>query len=691
MTVTELDMLTVNTIRVLAADAIQKANSGHPGTPMGAAPTAYSLWQRILRYDPAAPRWINRDRFVLSSGHASMLLYALLHLAGVKDASGGEAVSLTDIETFRQAGSRCPGHPEYGWTAGVETTTGPLGQGVATSVGMAAAGAFLAATYNRPDFDLFDFNVYALCGDGDMMEGISSEAASLAGHLNLANLCWIYDSNRVTIEGHTDLAFTEDVAARFLAYGWSVETVADPNDLDQVERACDAFLATADRPTLIVVHSHIGFGSPHKHDSPEAHGEPLGAEELALTKQFLGFDPAKSFVVPDGVREHLAQGLGARGARLRLEWEAAFARYRSAYPDLASQIEGMARRELPDGWDAALPRFAADPKGLSTRDASGKTLNAVAAVIPWLVGGAADLAPSTKTRLVFEGADDFQAYGDLGDRGGRNFHFGIREHAMCAVVNGMTLTGLRAFASGFLIFTDYARGAIRLASLMDLPVLHVWTHDSIGVGEDGPTHQPIEQLASLRIIPQLETWRPCDAAETAIAWRAAIEGRAAPTCLVLTRQAVPPQSRDAAQLAAVARGGYVLIDSAGPPEAIVIATGSEVAIAADAVRAAAASGRRVRLVSMPCLGAFERQDEAYRRAVLPDEVRARVAVEAGVREPWWRYVGSAGLILGIDRFGESAPAKELFQHFGFTAETVRSAIDAVLAASDRDSARHKTN
>ena len=681
MTVTELDMLTVNTIRVLAADAIQKANSGHPGTPMGAAPTAYSLWQRILRYDPAAPRWINRDRFVLSSGHASMLLYALLHLAGVKDASGGEAVSLTDIETFRQAGSRCPGHPEYGWTAGVETTTGPLGQGVATSVGMAAAGAFLAATYNRPDFDLFDFNVYALCGDGDMMEGISSEAASLAGHLNLANLCWIYDSNRVTIEGHTDLAFTEDVAARFLAYGWSVETVADPNDLDQVERACDAFLATADRPTLIVVHSHIGFGSPHKHDSPEAHGEPLGAEELALTKQFLGFDPAKSFVVPDGVREHLAQGLGARGARLRLEWEAAFARYRSAYPDLASQIEGMARRELPDGWDAALPRFAADPKGLSTRDASGKTLNAVAAVIPWLVGGAADLAPSTKTRLVFEGADDFQAYGDLGDRGGRNFHFGIREHAMCAVVNGMTLTGLRAFASGFLIFTDYARGAIRLASLMDLPVLHVWTHDSIGVGEDGPTHQPIEQLASLRAIPGMIVIRPADANEMVEAYRFALRNKSRPVALICSRQALPVLDRDLfAPASGLARGAYILADAeGGAPDVILVATVSEVSLCLSARELLARDGVSCRVVSMPSWEIFEEQDEAYRQSVLPPGVGARVTVEEASPLGWARYAGGRGVTLAMRSFGMSAPLKVVAEHFGFTPEAVAQAARTAIA------------
>ncbi len=681
MTSAELDMLTVNTIRVLAADAVQKANSGHPGTPMGAAPTAYALWRRILRYDPAAPQWINRDRFVLSSGHASMLLYALLHLAGVRDASGGEAVSLKDIETFRQAGSRCPGHPEYGWTAGVETTTGPLGQGVATSVGMAIAGAFLAATYNRPDFDLFDFNVYALCGDGDMMEGISSEAASLAGHLKLANLCWIYDCNHVTIEGHTNLAFTEDVAARFLAYGWNVETVADPNDLDQVEKACNAFLATSDRPTLIVVHSHIGFGSPHKHDSPEAHGEPLGVEELALTKQFLGFDPDKSFVVPDGVRDHMASGLGARGARLRQEWEAAFARYRSLHPDLADQIDRMARRELPDGWDAALPRFPADPKGLSTRDASGKALNAVAAVIPWLVGGAADLAPSTKTRLLFDGAGDFQAYGELGDRSGRNFHFGIREHAMCAIVSGMTLTGLRAFGSGFLIFTDYARGAIRLASLMDLPVLHVWTHDSIGVGEDGPTHQPIEQLAALRAIPGMIVIRPADANEMVEAYRFALQNKSRPVALICSRQALPVLDRDRfAPAAGLARGAYILADAEnGSPDVILVGTGSEVSLCLSARELLAREGVSCRVVSLPSWEIFDEQDEAYRQSVLPPGVGARVTVEEASPLGWERYAGGRGVTLAMRTFGMSAPLKVVAEHFGFTPEAVAQAARKAVA------------
>jgi transketolase len=546
---------------------------------------------------------------------------------------------------------------------------------------MAIADAYLAATYNRPDFDLFDFNVYVLCGDGDMMEGISSEAASLAGHLKLANLCWLYDSNRVTIEGRTNLAFTEDVAARFLVYGWNVETVADPNDLDQVEKACNAFLATNDRPTLIVVHSHIGFGSPHKHDSPEAHGEPLGAQELALTKQFLGFDPNRSFVVPDGVREHVAQGFGARGTALRQDWEATFARYRALHPDLADQIDRMAGRNLPDGWGAALPRFPADPKGLSTRDASGKTLNAAAAVIPWLVGGAADLAPSTKTRLLFEGADDFQAYGDLGDRGGRNFHFGIREHAMCAIVNGMTLTGLRAFASGFLIFTDYARGAIRLASLMDLPVLHVWTHDSIGVGEDGPTHQPIEQLASLRAIPGMIVIRPADANEMVEAYRFALQNKSRPVALICSRQALPVLDRDRfAPAAGLARGAYVLADAeGGGPDVVLVATGSEVSLCLSARELLAREGVSCRVVSMPSWEIFEEQDEAYRRSVLPPGVGARVTVEEASPMGWERYAGGRGVTLAMRSFGMSAPLKVVAEHFGFTPETVAQAARKAIA------------
>jgi len=676
----DIDQLAINTIRMLVVDAVQKAKSGHPGTPMDAAPAAYTLWQRVLRYDPKQPSWVNRDRFVLSCGHASMLLYSLIHLAGITAANrsyeqiGRDAVTLDDIRTFRQAGSRCPGHPEYGWTSGVETTTGPLGQGVATSVGMAIAGQWLGATYNRPGFDIFNFNVYAICGDGDMMEGVASEAASTAGHLRLGNLCWIYDSNRVTIEGHTDIAFTEDVAARFLAYGWNVMRVTDANDTAWLEQAYRSFLRTQDRPTLIIVHSHIGYGAPHKQDSPEAHGEPLGDAEVRLTKQFFGFDPSKEFVVPDGVREHFAEQLGARGARLSGEWVAMFARYRAEYPDLAAQIDCQCERGLPDGWESALPVFPPSESGLSTRDASGQVLNAVAARIPWIIGGAADLSPSTKTRLTFKGAGDFQA----DDRLGRNMHFGVREHAMCAAVNGMTLTGLRAFCSGFLIFTDYARGAIRLASLMDLPVLHIWTHDSISVGEDGPTHQPIEQIVALRAIPGMIVIRPADANEMSEAYRVLLRLRDRPAALICSRQALPIVDRTRfAPAAGLARGAYVLADAPeGKPEVILIGSGSEVSLCVAARERLSADGVRTRVVSMPSWELFEVQDPAYRNSVLPPLVTARVTVEEGSRLGWDRYAGPSGVMLGMHSFGMSAPIKVVAEHFGFT-------VDGVVAAARR--------
>jgi transketolase len=685
----DIDQLSVNTIRTLAIDAIQKANSGHPGTPMGAAPAAYTLWQRILRYDPAEPNWINRDRFVLSSGHASMLLYALIHLAGIKAAcpsyetSNRLAVTLDDIKTFRQAGSRCPGHPEYGWTSGVETTTGPLGQGVATSVGMAIAGRWLAETYNRPGFDLFNFNVYALCGDGDMMEGISSEAASIAGHLRLFNLCWVYDSNRVTIEGHTDIAFTEDVAARFMSYGWEVLRVSDPNDLEMMERAYRRFLATSDRPTLIIVHSHIGYGAPHKHDSPAAHGEPLGVEEVRLTKEFFGFSADETFVVPAQVKEHFAANLGARGSRTRTEWESLFARYRAQYGDLADQIDRILNRELPEGWEKALPQFPPSPTGIATRDASGKVLNALAEKIPWLLGGAADLAPSTKTRLTFEFAGDFQAEGSLGDYSGRNFHFGIREHAMCAIVNGMTLVGLRAFASGFLIFTDYARGSIRLSSLMDLPVLHIWTHDSISVGEDGPTHQPIEQLVSLRAIPGMVVLRPADANEMAQAYRVALSLKNRPAAIICSRQALPIVDRSKfASAEGLARGGYVLADPPeGKPDVILIGCGSEVSLCMRAQELLAARKIKARVVSMPSWALFDEQPRDYRDSVLPPDITARVAVEEASPIGWDRYVGRDGAVLGMRTFGMSAPMKIVAEHFGFTPEHVADAAREAIARS----------
>ncbi len=685
----DIDQLSVNTIRTLAIDAIQKANSGHPGTPMGAAPAAYTLWQRILRYDPAEPNWINRDRFVLSSGHASMLLYALIHLAGIKAAcasyetSNRLAVTLDDIKTFRQAGSRCPGHPEYGWTSGVETTTGPLGQGVATSVGMAIAGRWLAETYNRPGFDLFNFNVYALCGDGDMMEGISSEAASIAGHLRLFNLCWVYDSNRVTIEGHTDIAFTEDVAARFMSYGWEVLRVSDPNDLEMMERAYRRFLATSDRPTLIIVHSHIGYGAPHKHDSPAAHGEPLGVEEVRLTKEFFGFSADETFVVPAQVKEHFAANFGARGSRTRTEWESLFARYRAQYGDLADQIDRILNRELPEGWEKALPQFPPSPTGIATRDASGKVLNALAEKIPWLLGGAADLAPSTKTRLTFEFAGDFQAEGSLGDYSGRNFHFGIREHAMCAIVNGMTLVGLRAFASGFLIFTDYARGSIRLSSLMDLPVLHIWTHDSISVGEDGPTHQPIEQLVSLRAIPGMVVLRPADANEMAQAYRVALSLKNRPAAIICSRQALPIVDRSKfAPAEGLARGGYVLADPPeGKPDVILIGCGSEVSLCMRAQELLAARKIKARVVSMPSWALFDEQPRDYRDSVLPPDITARVAVEEASPIGWDRYVGRDGAVLGMRTFGMSAPMKIVAEHFGFTPEHVADAAREAIVRS----------
>jgi transketolase len=680
-TQSDIDQLAINTIRMLVVDAVQKAKSGHPGTPMDAAPAAYTLWQRVLRYDPADPRWINRDRFVLSSGHASMLLYSLIHLAAIKAANpsyeevGRDAVTLDDIKAFRQAGSRCPGHPEYGWTSGVETTTGPLGQGVATSVGMAAARQWLRANYNRPGYDLFDFNVYALCGDGDMMEGVASEAGALAGHLRVSNLCWIYDSNRVTIEGHTDIAFTEDVAARFLAYGWNVLRVTDANDTERLERAYHGFLSTEDRPTLIIVHSHIGYGAPHKQDSPEAHGEPLGEEEVRLTKEFFGFDPAQDFVVPDGVRQHFSAQLGARGARLNAEWQDTFQRYLNQYPDLAEQVVCMSKRGLPSGWEAALPDFPPSATGLSTRDASGRVLNAVAERIPWIVGGAADLTPSTKTRLTFETAGDFQPGEPLGNRRGRNMHFGVREHAMCAAVNGMTLTGLRAFGSGFLIFTDYARGAIRLASLMDLPVLHIWTHDSISVGEDGPTHEPIEQLVSLRAIPGMVVIRPADANEMSEAYRCILQLQHRPAALICSRQPLPIVDRTKfAPAAGLAKGAYVLTDAPdAKPDVILIASGSEVTLCLTARDKLVAEGVTTRVVSMPSWELFEEQDATYRDSVLPPSVTARVTVEEGSPLGWQRYAGPTGVVLGMRTFGMSAPMKVVAEHFGFTTDTVVAA------------------
>jgi len=686
LTQDELDTLAINTIRTLSIDAIQKANSGHPGTAMDAAPTAYALWQQFLRYDPKTPHWINRDRFVLSAGHASMLLYSLIHLAGIEAAetsyqkAGGAAVTLADIESFREEGSRCPGHPEYGWTTGVESTTGPLGQGLATSVGMAIAGKWLAATYNKPDFDIFDFNIYALSGEGCLMEGVASEAASLAGHLKLSNLCWIFDNNNVTIDGHTNITFTEDVAKRFEAYGWNVTHVQNPNELAQLTKAYDAFLATDDRPTLIVVHSHIGYGSPEKHDTPAAHGEPLGVEEVRRTKEFLGFDPDKSFVVPDGVREEFAAQMGRRGADARAKWEALFSAYTKKYPAEAAQIDLILTRGLPDGWDSDIPTFAPDPKGIATREASGKVLNAIAAKVPWVLGGAADVAGSTKVILTFEDAGEFQPYSELGDYGGRNLRYGIREHAMCAIVNGMVLSGLRGYASTYLIFTDYARGAIRLSSLMDLPVLHLWSHDSISLGQDGPTHQPIEQIVSLRAIPGMVVIRPADANETAEAYRLAMRQTHRPTALILSRQALPIFDRTKFTPASgVAKGAYVLADAPdGKPDVILIGTGSEVSLCVAARDLLAADKINARVVSMPCRELFDAQGEAYRDSVLPSSIAARVTVEEASPIGWHRYAGSKGIVLGMDTFGMSAPIKVVAEHFGFTPDRVVAAAKQVL-------------
>jgi transketolase len=667
------DTLAVNTIRTLCMDAVQKANSGHPGTPMGVAPVAYTLWQRFLRFDPADPIWPNRDRFVLSEGHASTLLWSLLHLARVHavdpdyEVLKEHAVTLEDLETFRQLDSHCPGHPEYRWTSGVETTTGPLGQGVATSVGMAMAGVWLAARYNRENLTLFDFDVYALAGDGCMMEGISSEAASLAGHLALSNLCWIYDSNRVTIEGHTDITFTEDVAARFIAYGWNVTTVADANDLDAVARAFHTFKAEHERPTLILVHSHIGYGSPVE-DSPQAHGEPFGIEGVRATKRFLGMPVDAEFFVPDGVYETFAAGVGARGAAAHQEWEERFERYRADHPELADEVARMQRRDLPEGWEAALPVFAADEAGIASRDSSGQVLNALARVVPWVVGGSADLSPSTKTRLTFDGAGDFEP----GQVSGRNLHFGIREHASAAVANGLALTKLRPFWSGFLIFSDYARGAIRLSALMEIPVVHVFTHDSIGVGEDGPTHQPVEQLASLRAVPGLLVFRPGDANEVVETWRFVAPLRHEPAAVVLSRQPLPTLDRSTLGPAAgVARGGYVLAEAgAGRPDVILLATGSEVHLALEARAELESGGIPTRVVSLPCWELFDRQPAEYRHEVLPPQVAARVAVEQAATLGWHRFVGDAGRVVGMHTFGASAPLKQLLTKFGFTPNRV---------------------
>jgi transketolase len=678
----DLDTLCINTIRTLAMDAVQQANSGHPGTPMAMAPVAYMLWQHFLRFDPDDPIWPNRDRFVLSAGHASALLYSLLHLTQTKavnpayETLGEPTVPLEDLKRFRQLDSKCPGHPEYRWTSGVETTTGPLGNGVATSVGMAIAGTWQASYFNRPDFEVFDYDVYALAGDGCMMEGISGEAASLAGHLRLSNLCWIYDNNHITIEGNTALAFSEDVATRFIAYDWNVTRVGDANDVELLDRAFERFRNEHDRPTLIIVDSHIGYGAPHKQDTSAAHGEPLGEDEVRESKRRYGWPEDAQFLVPDGVYDHFAAGIGARGKEARDAWMALFEAYGGEHPDLADHLLRMQRRELPDGWDRDIPEFEPDEKGLATRESSGEVLNAIAPNLPWLIGGSSDLAPSTKTRLTFPEAGDFSAE----KRSGRNLHFGVREHAMHAIVNGLSLSKLRPYGSQFLIFSDYARTAIRLGALMEIPVISVFTHDSIGLGEDGPTHQPIEQLISLRAVPGLIVMRPGDANEVAEAWRVIMEFQHDPVAFVLSRQAVRTLDRRTYAPAEGVRFGAYVLAGADDPDVILIGTGSEVQLAVKAYEQLTADGVKARVVSMPSWELFDRQPKEYRESVLPPDVRARVAVEQGSTLGWARYVGEDGAIIGMHTFGASAPLKELQQRFGFTPEKVVEAARAQVAA-----------
>ena len=646
-----IDQLCINTIRSLSMDAVQQANSGHSGTPMAMVPVVYTLWQQFLSFDPDDPIWPNRDRFVLSTGHASMLLYSMLHLSQVKavdpdyETLGKRSVTLDDIKNFRLLNSKCPGHPEYRWTSGIETTTGLLGQDVATSVGMALAPRWMSKYFNRPGFEMINFNVYALAGDGCMMEGASREAASVAGHLKLSNLCWIYDNNHITIEGNTSLAFSEDVATRFLGYGWNVLRVGDANDQDMLARAIRTFHATEDRPTIIIVDSHIAYGAPHKQDTSAAHGEPLGEEEIRLTKRNYGWPEDAKFLVPDGVYDRFQELLGQRWRSARDAWMAKFAEYGKQFPELASHLDKIQKREMPEGWDADLPAFPADPMGLAGRDASGKVENAIANRLPWLFGGATDLAPSIKTRLTFEGAGDLEA----NNYGGRNLHFGIREHAMGSIVNGLSLSKLRPFGSGFLIFSDYRCAPIRLSALMEIPVIFIFTHDSIGVGEDGPTHQPVEQLISLRAIPGLIVMRPGEANEVAQAWRVIVQLRHEPVCLILSRQNMPTLDRTKyASASGVARGAYILADAiGGRPDVILIGTGSDVSL---------------------CVDAYEKLTQ--------EGIKARVSVEQASVFSWDRY---ARLRIGMHTFGASAPLKELQNKFGFTPDAVAAAAREELA------------
>jgi transketolase len=678
----QLDQLAINTIRTLSIDAVQKAKSGHPGTPMALAPLAYTLWNRVMNFDPKDPIWPNRDRFVLSNGHASMLLWSVLYLTQVQSVNeeyeqlGTPSITLDDIKTFRQMGSKAAGHPEYHLVSGVETTSGPLGQGVATSVGMAMARKWLAARFNKPGYEIFDYNIYAVCGDGCLMEGVASEAASLAGHLELDNLCWVFDNNHITIEGNTKLAFTEDVAARFMAYGWNVLRVGDANDIDRIEHALGVFKKTKGRPTLIILDSHIGWGSPHKQDTAAAHGEPLGDEEVKLTKRAYGWPEDAQFLVPDGVLEHFQAGIGVRGAEAHGNWKALFGQYQTEFPELAAEIKQMQHRELPAGWDKNLPVYPADPKGVAGRDASGSVLNVLAQNIPWFMGGSADLGPSNKTVLKFEGAGDFEP----GQPGGRNLHFGIREFAMGAAVNGLALSKIRPYGATFFIFSDYARPAMRLSALMELPTIFVFTHDAMSDGEDGPTHQPVEHLISLRAMPGMTVMRPGDANEVVEAYRHIIQQKHRPALLALSRQNLPTLDRTKyASAAGVAKGAYILADAPdGKPDVILIATGSELSLIVDAHETLVAQGIKSRVVSMPSWDVFEDQPAAYRETVFPPGVTARLAVEQASTLGWHRYVGDKGRIIGMHTFGASAPLAELQRAYGFEPDKVIAVVKEML-------------
>jgi transketolase len=661
----QLEMLCINTIRTLSMDAVQKANSGHPGAPMGLAPLAYTLWTRYLRCNPRNPHWPGRDRFVLSNGHACMLLYSMLYLTGYD-------LSLDDIKQFRQWGSKTPGHPEYGLVPGAEATTGPLGQGCGNSVGMAIAQRWLASQFNKGGYNPFDYRIYTFCGDGCLMEGVSNEAASVAGHLGLSNLIWFYDNNHITIEGSTSLAFSDDVAMRFQAWHWNVLHVSDVNNLDMVDVAIQAAQREPDRPSLVIVDTHIGWGSPHRQDTKEAHGEALGEEEVRLTKIAYGWPPDAHFLVPEEVQAYMGKAV-ERGAQWEQEWNDRYQAWAKEYPDLAKACQEMLNRELPDGWDKDIPSFPADAKGMATRESDSKVLNAVAKNVPWLLGGAADLYPSTKT--LIDGVRNFEK----SSYSGRNFHFGIREHAMGAIMNGMSLSGLRAYGATFFIFSDYMRPVLRLAAMMDQPAIFIYTHDSFCLGEDGPTHQPIEHLMAVRAIPRLLLFRPADANEVAEAWRYIMPLKKVPAALALTRQAVPTFDRTKyASAAGLAKGAYVMADSGGTPDIILMGTGSEVQLCIGAYERLTAEGVKARVISMPCWRLFDEQSEEYKRQVLPPLVRARLAVEAGTSLGWSQYVGPQGDVVSHDDFGASAPLKDLLKHFGFTVDDVVARARAVM-------------